>query len=565
MAAGSLGSAANLSLSWTRLDLSPLPVGQPKVSGIVSQQQVPNQDAASPAAEQDAPLGLEPAAAYESLEAPSAGAVEQLARTRRIIEADPAGASTRPPEAQSSLWHGFWTRAVFSNSTEENNAPVLAQPAAAASQLPAQRAVDAAPLKTTPPAPRGWRVPAMPIGLGGLYALLRLGLPSWLPDLWSQMEKYVAGGGILLAVYAGNRLIHRAIDGLAERGHWRPNTVMAVSLATSALVWGLGGALALHAFGVSTATLLKTFGLGGVGMTMAAKDFIGGFLEAVKLLINRPFVINDRVRITAEEYVVRDMDLYYVYLLRADGAIKMMTYAQLAGQAVTVFREYSQRSPDGSPRAHIGERMRRLLGEIPRLSLAASSLWTILGLGLSASLFFFPALAPAAIALHSWVRWAQAATVLVAAHFLQRGLVGFIGRLSQRPGWSPQAAVVVKLIAQLLVYLLGGSIALFFLGMSWPALLASLGATSLVMGWAAADFLGNLIQGLWILFRHPFTLGDTIEIGGVSGIVADMNINYVVLSHSNKSHTVIPYAVIRNSPIIKIPPSTGSKLAGGGR
>jgi small-conductance mechanosensitive channel len=84
--------------------------------------------------------------------------------------------------------------------------------------------------------------------------------------------------------------------------------------------------------------------------------------------------------------------------------------------------------------------------------------------------------------------------------------------------------------------------------MTWSALLKSLGATSIAVGWASSDIIGNLIQGFWILVSHPFTIGDRIEVGALSGTVADMNLSYVVLEHADKSHTLVPYAVLRASP-----------------
>jgi small-conductance mechanosensitive channel len=174
-----------------------------------------------------------------------------------------------------------------------------------------------------------------------------------------------------------------------------------------------------------------------------------------------------------------------------------------------------------------------------------------LGLGVAAGLVFFPALAPfqaAAFAWASWLAYAQAAAAILASRFLEKGATGFIQRLGDSRGWSPQSTVLAKLSARLAVYLVGGSVALRFLGLTWSALLASLGATSIVLGWASADVIGNLIQGFWILLNHPFSIGDRIEVAGSSGAIVDMNLNYVVLADDDASHTLVPYAVLKSSP-----------------
>ena len=43
-------------------------------------------------------------------------------------------------------------------------------------------------------------------------------------------------------------------------------------------------------------------------------------------------------------------------------------------------------------------------------------------------------------------------------------------------------------------------------------------------------------------------IGDRLEVGAVSGTVADMNLSYVVLQHPDQSHTLVPYAVLKASP-----------------
>jgi small-conductance mechanosensitive channel len=393
---------------------------------------------------------------------------------------------------------------------------------------------------------------ALPLGLGAVWGAARLALPARLPGFWAPAAPYMAGAGFLLAAYALNGLARRGVDVLAKRLHWQPGTAMAARFGASVLVYAAGGALALHALGVTSATLLATFGIGGVAMTMAAKEFIGNFLEGAKVLVNRPFAIGDRIRIGTQEYAVKDMDLRYMHLSRLDGGVTLMTYTQLSDRAITVFREYSHKR---ALRSSLWSDVGRLAKALPRQSLLRASLWTGLGVGLAAALPFMPALLPlkALASAPAWLPYLKAGMALLAAHSIEKGATGFIRRLAESRDWSPQQAVVLKLAVQLAVYLAGGTVALHFLGLTWSTLLKSLGATSIAVGWASADVIGNLIQGFWILATHPFTLGDRIEVGAVSGVVADMNMSYVVLSHEDGGHTLLPYAVLKGSPFTVLP------------
>lgn len=53
--------------------------------------------------------------------------------------------------------------------------------------------------------------------------------------------------------------------------------------------------------------------------------------------------------------------------------------------------------------------------------------------------------------------------------------------------------------------------------------LAALGVTSIVVGLALQEPLGNLFSGLMLLMERPFEVGDTIEVGSVSGTVKEIN------------------------------------------
>ena len=66
-------------------------------------------------------------------------------------------------------------------------------------------------------------------------------------------------------------------------------------------------------------------------------------------------------------------------------------------------------------------------------------------------------------------------------------------------------------------------------GISVASLITALGAVGLALGLAMQDSLANLAQGVVILFSKPFTLGDYVEIDGLAGIIADMDLLHVTI------------------------------------
>lgn len=52
---------------------------------------------------------------------------------------------------------------------------------------------------------------------------------------------------------------------------------------------------------------------------------------------------------------------------------------------------------------------------------------------------------------------------------------------------------------------------------------AALGVGSIVIGLALQNAVGSVVSGLLLLFEQPFRIGDTLDVGGVTGRVVEMN------------------------------------------
>jgi small-conductance mechanosensitive channel len=94
-------------------------------------------------------------------------------------------------------------------------------------------------------------------------------------------------------------------------------------------------------------------------------------------------------------------------------------------------------------------------------------------------------------------------------------------------------------------------VALAVLGINVTTLLASLGITSLVLGFALKDTIEQAISGTLLLFQRPFKVGDVIEIDNVEGLVTDVDIRTTNLRTFDGVHVLIPnnrvfQSVIRN-------------------
>ncbi len=83
------------------------------------------------------------------------------------------------------------------------------------------------------------------------------------------------------------------------------------------------------------------------------------------------------------------------------------------------------------------------------------------------------------------------------------------------------------LITRLIFYgivLLFLAASLQFLGFRLGVLLGAAGVFTVAIGFASQTAISNLISGIFLLFEHPFKVGDNIEIKGIKGIVESIDL-----------------------------------------
>ncbi|MBW2448094.1 MAG: mechanosensitive ion channel [Deltaproteobacteria bacterium] len=120
-----------------------------------------------------------------------------------------------------------------------------------------------------------------------------------------------------------------------------------------------------------------------------------------------------------------------------------------------------------------------------------------------------------------------------------------------RENLSELARRMIVSFASRIVVMIGFFVALSQVGVNVTALLTGLGIAGFIVGFALQDTLGNFASGAMILAYRPFDVGDTIEAGGISGKVHNMNlVSTTILTFDNQT-LVVPNSkiwgdVIRN-------------------
>lgn len=87
------------------------------------------------------------------------------------------------------------------------------------------------------------------------------------------------------------------------------------------------------------------------------------------------------------------------------------------------------------------------------------------------------------------------------------------------------------------------------LGINIAPLIAGLGVTGFILGFAFQESLGNLAAGMMIALNQPFKVGDYVSAGGVEGTVQELNMMAATLTTADYKKVMVPNKVIWGTPI----------------
>ena len=105
---------------------------------------------------------------------------------------------------------------------------------------------------------------------------------------------------------------------------------------------------------------------------------------------------------------------------------------------------------------------------------------------------------------------------------------------------------VAVFFAQLIVMM----IILDRLGVSLAPVIAGLGVTGFILGFAFQETIGNLLAGAMIAINSPFRVGDYVEVGSMNGSVRDMDMMSVTLATPDNKRVVMANKLIWGQAIV---------------
>lgn len=139
--------------------------------------------------------------------------------------------------------------------------------------------------------------------------------------------------------------------------------------------------------------------------------------------------------------------------------------------------------------------------------------------------------------------------IFIIGRWVAKAIAGFLRRaLTKR---EVEILLINFLTSIIYVFLLLCVIlaAISFLGIPITPLIAVLGGAALAIGLALQSSLSNFASGVMLVGFRPFSTGDFVEAGGVSGTVQDVGMFQTQLKTPDNRKVIVPNSEITSQPI----------------
>lgn len=122
---------------------------------------------------------------------------------------------------------------------------------------------------------------------------------------------------------------------------------------------------------------------------------------------------------------------------------------------------------------------------------------------------------------------------------------------SRRTRMDQQLQILVSRLAAGFLIVIGifTSLSVVIESFNFGQVIAGLGFTSFVVGFATKDILNNFLSGILILWQRPFALGDYIFVGSNQGLVEHIGVRATMLRKDDGENVLIPNGEMYSSAL----------------
>ncbi|HNX01634.1 MAG TPA: mechanosensitive ion channel [Candidatus Cloacimonadota bacterium] len=140
--------------------------------------------------------------------------------------------------------------------------------------------------------------------------------------------------------------------------------------------------------------------------------------------------------------------------------------------------------------------------------------------------------------------------ILVVGWLLAKIFASAVRKISSKSKMDPTLGAFVANLTSAGILIFTFIAAIGKLGVQTTSFVALIGAAGLAVGLALQGSLANFAAGVLILIFRPFNVGDSIQAGGVTGKIHDIQIFTTVLLSPDNKKIIVPNAKINADVII---------------
>lgn len=141
--------------------------------------------------------------------------------------------------------------------------------------------------------------------------------------------------------------------------------------------------------------------------------------------------------------------------------------------------------------------------------------------------------------------------VLLLFWLVSRGLRWAFMSATQKSKMNTQLRILISRLIVVFMFVVGIFTALSVVveSFNFGQVVAGLGFTSFIVGFATKDILNNLLSGILILWQRPFNIGDQLFIGSHQGKVEYIGVRATMLRKDDGEAVLIPNGEMYSSAI----------------
>lgn len=131
-----------------------------------------------------------------------------------------------------------------------------------------------------------------------------------------------------------------------------------------------------------------------------------------------------------------------------------------------------------------------------------------------------------------------------------RILLALLQKTLERSRLEKAAHTLVRSLARIILYGLVCLAVASKLGIDVTGIIAFASVLTLAISLAVQNALSNVVGGFTLLYTHPFSSGDFVEIAGQSGTVMEIGLTYTKLTTPDNKSICIPNSAITSAQIV---------------